>query len=170
MATKSKRRAAGGSVERNVWGATNTLGAIRVPRKSVPRRIPAPFHDFSVKTAIPFYLWPNARSVGTKSDTERQFSMRLTPAFGRPLAHTADNGGDPMLCTLFAVREDRPCGSKAMLHFFVVVRAQPRSLVAILRPNKSTTYRHSKSIGQNVRKMCNASQHGGRLLLLFIGS
>lgn len=114
-------------------------GAIRAPRKSMPRRIPAPFRDFSVKTAIPFYLWPNARSVGTESDTERLFSMRLTPTFGRSSSHTGDNSRDPYYARSLR-SEDRPCRCKAMLHFFEVVRARPRSLATILHPDRSTTY------------------------------
>lgn len=125
-------------------------GTIRALRKSMPRQIPAPFRDFSVKTAIPFYLWPNARSVDMESDTEHQFSMRLTPAFGRPLPHTGDNSADP--CYARSLRaEDRPC--KTTLYFFEVAQARLRFLAAISQPDRSTTYRLSKSIRENVRKV-----------------
>lgn len=133
----------------------DTTEPIRAPRKSMPRRIPASFRDFSVKTAIPFYLWPNARSVDTESDTERLFSMRLTPTFGRSSPHTGDNSGDPYYARSLR-SEDRPCRCKAMLHFFEVVRARPRSLAAILRPDRSTTYFEIDRV--RTFGTCNASQ------------
>lgn len=119
-------------------------GAIRALRKSTPQRIPAPFRDFSVKTAIPFYLWPNTRRPTTESDTEHQFSMRLTPAFGRPLPHTGNNSGGPF----FAVRRSTLQGDVAFL------RGSPlRSLIVIFQPGRLTTDSRERTF-----ERCNALQ------------
>lgn len=149
MATKSKRRAAGDSVKRNLWGATNTFGAIWAPRKSVPRRIPASFRDFSDPVLLVTECTAGRHGIGHGAPVFNAINACLRSS----LASHRGQWQGPVLCTLFAVREDRPCGSKATLHFFKVVRAQPRSLAAILRSNKSTTYRLSKSIRENVRKV-----------------
>lgn len=108
---KREDRAAGGYVKRTLRGHTRRdrrRAQSWSPRKSVPRRIPALFRDFSVKERDSGCLWPRP-VAGPKSDTECQFSMRLTPP-SHPLPHTPGTMADPVLCTLFAAR--RPTSAR----------------------------------------------------------
>lgn len=63
--------------------------------------------------------------------------MRLTPGSLRsvriPCFNTDTTMGEPVLCTLFAAAEDRPCRCDA-LHFFDA--APSGSLAAILQPDR----------------------------------